>query len=43
MAAINFYLRTDKKNKKGFCPVLAQITFSNIKVKKATGVKADLS
>ena len=39
MAATNFYLLTDKKNKNGLCPVTAQFTFNRYRVKKATGVK----
>lgn len=40
MAAIKFYLLTEKQNKDGLCPVVAQLTFNGVRLKKATGVKA---
>jgi hypothetical protein len=40
VSQVNFYLKKDKENKKGFCPVIIQLNFNNDRLFFPTGVKA---
>lgn len=39
MSQVNFYLKTDKENKQGLSPVVAQLTFSGERLSFPTGVR----
>jgi hypothetical protein len=39
MAHVNFYLKKDKENKQGLCPVVVQLTFNNERLTFPSGVK----